>query len=351
MQFSTDTPLTKEQLLYERQQQRRAAQRLPYVSFLLIHLALAFFLGAFFLVDHLSLAPSSKILLRIGLIAGATLLLSAAWAHAVLSSRRFKRALVRWHQVEVAYEQQERYNRLKDQFLIHVSHELRTPLTELSGFLELLSMYKDGLDATTQTFLHNALESCSELVQLVNTILDAIDVSSMSKAGQCDSLALAQIAHNVLASFSARETYAYTITVDIPDNLCVWANKQYLHQILRNLLSNAFKYCPPGAVIGITAAPAEGVSLQETARFVWICVQDNGPGIPPAEQRLLFQRFVRLQRDMSGSVRGMGLGLYISKQLAEAMGGRMWVESAGNPGEGSRFCFILPGVPRTPPVP
>ena len=69
----------------------------------------------------------------------------------------------------------------------------------------------------------------------------------------------------------------------------------------------------------------KGVSLQEMAQYVRICVQDNGSGIPPAEQPLLFQRFVRLQRDISGSVRGMGLGLYISKQLAEAMGGRMWV--------------------------
>jgi len=251
---------------------------------------------------------------------------------------------------QLLYERQERHNRLKDQFLIHVSHELRTPLTELSGYLELLSMYKDGPDATTHTFLHNALESCSELVQLVNTILVAIDVSSLPKAGHCDSTALAQIAHNVLASFSARETSSYTITVDIPDNLSVWANEQYLHKILSNLLSNAFKYCPPGTTIGVTAAPAEGVSLQETAQYVWICVQDNGPGIPPAEQRLLFQRFVRLQRDMSGSVRGMGLGLYISKQLAEAMEGRLWVESTGKPGEGSRFCLALPGVLRTAPV-
>jgi signal transduction histidine kinase len=69
-----------------------------------------------------------------------------------------------------------------------------------------------------------------------------------------------------------------------------------------------------------------------------------GPGIPPAEIPLLFEKFVRLQRDIAGSIRGTGLGLYICKQLVEAQEGRIWVESSGRTGEGSRFCFILPAA-------
>ncbi len=68
-------------------------------------------------------------------------------------------------------------------------------------------------------------------------------------------------------------------------------------------------------------------------------------GIPPEEAPLLFGKFVRLQRDLSGAVRGTGLGLYISKQLVEAMQGNLWVESAGRIGEGSRFCLTLPIAP------
>ena len=75
---------------------------------------------------------------------------------------------------------------------------------------------------------------------------------------------------------------------------------------------------------------------------VCICVKDSGPGIPPEEIPFLFEKFVRLKRDLSGTVRGTGLGLYMSKLLVEAMSGRMWVESSGIPGEGSRFCFTLP---------
>jgi len=73
-------------------------------------------------------------------------------------------------------------------------------------------------------------------------------------------------------------------------------------------------------------------------------VKDEGPGIPANEVPLLFGKFVRLQRDLSGSIRGTGLGLYISKNLVEAMKGRIWVESTGREGEGSRFCFTLPVV-------
>src|SRR5262249_47727437 len=77
---------------------------------------------------------------------------------------------------------------------------------------------------------------------------------------------------------------------------------------------------------------------------VCISVQDAGPGIPADEIPLLFGQFVRLQRDLSGPVRGIGLGLYISRQLVEAMGGRIWVESSGISGQGSRFCFTLPRI-------
>jgi len=85
--------------------------------------------------------------------------------------------------------------------------------------------------------------------------------------------------------------------------------------------------------------------------MILISVKDVGPGIPPEELPLLFGQFVRLKRDLSGSVRGTGLGLYVSKQLVEAMKGRIWVESTGRVGEGSRFCFTLPAAPQALSLP
>ena len=130
--------------------------------------------------------------------------------------------------------------------------------------------------------------------------------------------------------------------MDVPEQVTVLADEQALRQVLRNLLSNTFKYAPKGTPVSIRAVVDERPQ-------VCICVQDAGPGIPPSELPLLFQKFVRLKRDLSGTVRGTGLGLYISKRLIEAMHGQIWAESSGEPGEGSCFCFTLPRACETAP--
>src|SRR6266700_767061 len=122
-----------------------------------------------------------------------------------------------------------------------------------------------------------------------------------------------------------------TIRVDVPDNLFVMAEDTRLRQVLLNLISNACKYSPTGTRVVITC------NLDEQDVIVRVC--DYGFGIEPEYQNRLFERFSRLEREINSPVRGAGLGLYICKQLVEAMGGRIWVESTGIPGEGSRFCF------------
>jgi nitrogen fixation/metabolism regulation signal transduction histidine kinase len=96
------------------------------------------------------------------------------------------------------------------------------------------------------------------------------------------------------------------------------------------------------SVIGRDEA-AKGASLESP--YVCICVRDTVPGIPPEEQSMLFQQFFRLKRDLSGTIRGTGLGLYLCRQFVEAMNGQIWVESSGIAGEGSSFCFTLPVAP------
>ena len=108
---------------------------------------------------------------------------------------------------------------------------------------------------------------------------------------------------------------------------------------------NAFKYSLAGTPIVISAAlNTDAAHAGRRTPPVSICVKDSGPGIPADEISLLFSPFVRLKRDLTGPVQGTGLGLYISKNIVEAMGGRIWVESTGIPGEGSSFCFALPRV-------
>ncbi len=228
-----------------------------------------------------------------------------------------------------------------------MNHEFRTPLTEVYGYLELLvEHYREIDDNLRTTFLGKASDGCRELMLLVNSVLDSIQVSNDVKLPGVKDIFLAQEVRGVLGLFEVRKSAAYHIHVAIAESLAVRADQQFLRQVLRNLLSNAFKYAPERTSIVISAH--QGVNAEEedsSSALVCICVKDEGPGIPPDEVPLLFGKFVRLQRDLSGSIRGTGLGLYISKKLVEAMKGRIWVESSGHEGEGSRFCFTLPGVP------
>jgi signal transduction histidine kinase len=256
-------------------------------------------------------------------------------------------------QLESAYEQQLHLNELKDQFLLNVNHELRTPLTEIHGYLDLLTEYRGQLDETIQnTFIDHAVHGSEELLQLVSNVLDAIRGDIFRKEPQYEELTMAQMINEVMALFEPNKQQDYDLRVHISESLMVKADRQFLHQVLVNLLSNAFKYSPRGTPITISAEPlvsSQGNGTQEDLPKVLVCVQDGGPGIPPADIPLLFGKFVRLKRDMVGSVRGTGLGLYISKQMVENMGGRIWVESTGVPGEGSRFCFTLDALPPAPP--
>ncbi len=281
-------------------------------------------------------------------------------------------------QVAASYEQQLRLNELKDQFLLNVNHELRTPLTEMQGYLDLLREHT-GMDQALQTrFIEFALHGCEELQRLISTILDAIRGSYQEKPLHIDVVPVADVVRDVLDLFEPRRSREYSLEVNVPATLAVKADREYVHRIILNLLSNAFKYAPKETAVIISAQPymidahtaeisghnsfpmgntngaltntdAMQVIRMETtdsseAKYICISVKDMGPGIPAAEMSLLFEKFVRLQRDIAGSIRGTGLGLYICKQLVEALEGRIWVESTGRAGEGSRFCFILPAA-------
>jgi signal transduction histidine kinase len=246
-------------------------------------------------------------------------------------------------------EQQQQLSHIKDQFILNVNHELRTPLTAVYGYLELLLEYSTQLDSATQaTFLKNAMYSCEELQLLVSNVLDTIQVGSDKDAIYLEDLPVIDVIYEVVEHFDPRQQREYPVRVKAPAHLVVRANGQYFRQVLRNLLSNAFKYAPVDAPIYIDASLyGNVVQANHPAPEVCISVRDEGPGIPPEDIPRLFGQFVRLKRDVSGNVRGTGLGLYVSKQLVEAMGGRIWVESTGVIGEGSCFRFTLPCVTRT----
>jgi signal transduction histidine kinase len=242
-----------------------------------------------------------------------------------------------------ALEQQQQLNRAKDQFILNVNHELRTPLTALAGYLELLLEYNERLDSEERAkFVKQAMESCDDLQLMVGNVLDALQMDSGKEHLSLQACSVLQVVREVLEESDPRWPYTHGVRLDVAEELVIVANEQYFRQVLRNLLSNAFKYTPAGTEVLVSAHPYGAASQpSESPSQLCIKVKDAGPGIPPDELSSLFKQFVRLKRDISGQVRGSGLGLYLSKQMVEAMGGQIWVESAGIPGQGSCFCFTL----------
>lgn len=243
-----------------------------------------------------------------------------------------------------AFKRQRIIGELKDQFFLNMSHELHTPLTELRGYIELLREHHERIDTATQMqFLDHASHGCNELEQIVDMVLQAACLDQAIQATQCEEVNVVSAVRAVLDNNILQALPHHVVQVSIAEELVVWVDRKQFQQILHNVLSNALKYSPPCAPITISATlladqPASSVPA------VCIRIQDAGPGIPKDDLPLLFNRAVRLPRDVTGTVRGSGLGLYISKQLVEGLGGQIWVESPGIPGQGSCFCITLPSV-------
>jgi signal transduction histidine kinase len=239
-------------------------------------------------------------------------------------------------QLTVAYERQKELDALKDQFMMTTAHELRTPVTAVQGYLELLKGYNDYLPSEERlSCLEKASLGCEELVYILDNTMDGSRVEIDAKNMHLIPVALASVVERVSDVMSGTtQKEERQLLIDVPPSLWVRADEFRTRQVLLNLISNAYKYSPGGSNVEITADGDE--------TMVRLRVRDYGAGVPQQHQAELFERFVRLERDMNSPVRGAGLGLYICKQLIEAMGGRIWVESSGIPGEGSVFAFHLP---------
>jgi signal transduction histidine kinase len=207
----------------------------------------------------------------------------------------------------------------------------------LGGYLELLTAQDEHPNPMMQShLLAEAITSHEELVSLVNQVVEATTMTKEHLSVHAEAISVRRVVQEVLADLNPVDAQAYTIRLQIAEQVMVWADPQYLRQVIGHLLSNVFKYVPKQTQISIET------SQPNPSSPVCLSVQDAGPGIPPEEMPLLFEKCVRLKRDLAGSTPGMGLGLFICKHLVGAMGGCIWVESSGRMGEGSRFCLTLP---------
>jgi CheY-like chemotaxis protein/nitrogen-specific signal transduction histidine kinase len=237
--------------------------------------------------------------------------------------------------------QLENANRLKTEFIANVSHELRTPLHAIVGYVELLEdgIYGSLTDEQAQTirYIH---DSARDLLDLVNNLLDL----SRIEGGRTDL---------ILSSFDVRELIselavqlkpladAKHIVVRSHVHLTspvVRSDRSKLKQILTNVVGNAVKFTDSGAVTVRVAAAIDERGAQRNR--VQISVEDTGIGIPPETLNRIFEKFYQVDSTPSRSHEGTGLGLYISKQLTELLGGTIRVESL--PGKGTTVTLTVP---------
>ena len=270
----------------------------------------------------------------------------------IAATRAVQRTQRELYDVRIAYEREKELDRLKDQFIASVNHELRTPIMALQGYIEIAREQAHGAAPEQAHTLERAAGAAEHLAGIVRSVLN---VRRVEVAGEPQPavFALRPVVLAAARLLDPREAGGAErdLSVRVPAELGVYADEERVRLVLVNLLSNAAKYSPPGSAIEVSAYPvAEGQQRKGAggAHEVEVEVRDQGLGIPPEKATLLFERFVRLERDIASPTPGTGLGLALCRAYVEAMGGRIWIESAGIPGEGTTVCFTLPSPPSSP---
>jgi signal transduction histidine kinase len=224
--------------------------------------------------------------------------------------------------------------RLKSEFVATVSHELRTPLAAVYGAAMTLRRQDVDLDEDHRRRLLAVIAGESDrLARIVDQVLAASRLDSGAFAFSVERCEPGSLALQVVEAARAHAPGGVTIELAPGNGLpAVAADPDMLRQVLANLVENAVKYSPEGGHVQ--------VSLGRHDRRVLFAVRDEGLGIPLREQERIFEKFYRLDPNLTRGVGGTGLGLYISRELVRRMGGRIWV--ASREGEGSTFFFELP---------
>jgi signal transduction histidine kinase len=250
--------------------------------------------------------------------------------------------------ISQALRREQEVAKLKDLFIDDINHELRTPIMAMVNNYEILAAAGDRATTTSrQRIVDRGLQAGRQIMALLRSILDSTVLDSQEKIKiRPEVLPVRDAIIEAITTFDPKEigeawmgktAIEQYVQLQVEPGLSIWADPTRFRQIMINLLSNALKYSPREKPITVWA---KTVMLPQP--HVEIGVVDQGLGIPPEEQPKLFQRFVRLERDITGPVRGTGIGLYICRRLCEAMGGSIWAESTGISGEGTTMHVLLP---------
>lgn len=235
--------------------------------------------------------------------------------------------------LQLAKEESDRANRAKSEFLASMSHELRTPLNAIMGFSQLFELDPELNQQQKQNATH-IYQAGKHLLSLVNQVLDLSRIETGNMEVSLGRVVVSDLIQEC-RTLIAPQAKAKNISLEMdspPPPLAVHADYTRIKQVLLNLLSNAVKYNQAGGEVNLNCAESDN-------NYLRITVSDTGPGIEATRLEELFQPFNRLGAEGS-NIEGTGIGLVITRQLMELMGGSLGVDSVV--GEGSRFWVDLP---------
>lgn len=241
-------------------------------------------------------------------------------------------------ELRAANERLQELDRLKDDFISTVTHELRTPLTSIRAFSEILHDNPE-LDSHRRTqFLSIIIKENERLTRLINQVLDLAKIESGNAEWNLSEFNLIEVIEESLKTMGQLLTeHNINLELDLPEQVpIIVADRDRITQVLLNLLSNAIKFCNKDA--GWIK-----VGLLVTDETVRVEVSDNGLGISPADQKIIFDKFRQVGDTMTDKPQGTGLGLPICRHIITYFGGQLWVES--ELGQGATFIFTLPFTP------
>jgi PAS domain S-box-containing protein len=230
---------------------------------------------------------------------------------------------------------------LKADFVATVSHELRTPLAAIYGAAQTIRRTDVEIEEEVRQQLLAVIASESDrLGSIVSDLLVAGRLDADQLPVTVERVDAVELAGSVLESARAHLPENVELELRAERVPAVVADPGQLHQVLVNLLDNAIKYSPEGGPVSLSVASGAGLDGNGSVRFA---VADSGLGIPASEHRRIFEKFYRLDPDMTRGIGGTGLGLYICRELVRRMDGKIWVESSL--GKGSTFVVELPAAP------
>ncbi|MBX6772036.1 MAG: GAF domain-containing protein [Chloroflexi bacterium] len=242
---------------------------------------------------------------------------------------------LRQRQIEI--ERQRAQTEARQEFLGVVSHELKTPVAVMRAYTELLLRRAEKAGRSSEVdILRRMSDQAERMLAMIEQLLDSRRLEGGLLTLEVGHFDLSELIRRVVHDVEVASRF-HQIQVETPGRITIRADRRRIEEVVTNLLDNAIKYSPPGGTVRIRLTRETGADGEE---YALLAVSDDGPGIPEQDRERIFERFYQAPARLHRGHAGLGLGLYISRELVRRHGGDVWVES--QEGQGSTFYVRLP---------